>query len=132
VILGLGHDVVHIPGFGAQLAEPGSTFQTSVFTARERAIAADRPSDPAVHLAGRWAAKEAFVKAWSSIRHGLPPTNPTMDWAEVEVDCDRWRRPRLVLHGEVAEAVAALGVRRMHVSISHDGDVASAVVMLEG
>jgi holo-[acyl-carrier protein] synthase len=132
VILAIGHDVVDVPGFRAQLAEPGSTFADRVFTARERATAKSRPSDAAVHLAARWAAKEALVKAWSSARHGLPPVHPHADWAEIELVSDRWRRPKLVLHGEVKEHVETLGVRRVHVSLSHDGDIASAVVMLEG
>ena len=132
MILAIGHDVVDVPGFRAQLAEPGSTFAARVFTARERSTASARPSDAAVHLAARWAAKEAFVKAWSGARYGLPPVHPDADWAEIEVVSDRWRRPKLVLHGEVKEHAEALGVRRMHLSLSHDGDVASAVVVLEG
>ena len=132
MILAIGHDVVDVPGFRAQLAEPGSTFADRVFTAQERATATSRPSDDAVHLAARWAAKEALVKAWSSVRHGLPPVHPHADWSEIEVVSDRWRRPRLVLHGEVKEHVEALGVRRIHLSVSHDGDIASATVLLEG
>ena len=126
----IGTDLVHIPGFAEQLDTPGSTF-TDVFTATEKRTAARKPAHlRAEHLAGRWAAKEAFIKAWSTALYGQPPViePDTVNWQEIEVRPDRWGRVTLMLHGAVAEAVAStLGKIRVTLSISHDGDYATAV-----
>lgn len=141
MILGTGIDVVDVASFAEQLAEPGTAF-SRVFTARERrqararALAHAAPgsarSDEAEHLAVRWAAKEAFVKAWSAALWGSEPVLPDMAWHEVEVVADAWHRPRLAVHGRVAEMLAgSLGPVRMHVSLSHDGPVAVASAIIE-
>ena len=78
-ILGTGIDLVHVPSFAADLARPGSTFASSVFTVGERAAANRRglTGDAlARHLAGRWAVKEAVIKAWSQALYGAPPPIP--------------------------------------------------------
>lgn len=130
--LGVGVDTVHVPGFRDQLADPASGFVRGTFTEAERACAAARPSDDAArHLAARFAAKEAFVKAWSGARWGQVPQMERADLREIEVVSDPWGRPSLALHGAVADAVARLGAVRAHVSLSHDGDQAIAFVQLE-
>ena len=74
MILGVGVDVVDVAAFREQLADAASRFATGVFTIGERQAAASRASgDAARHLAARFAAKEAFVKAWSTARFGRPP-----------------------------------------------------------
>ena len=126
----IGTDLVHVPGFAEQLDTPGSTF-TDVFTATEKRTAARKPAHlRAEHLAGRWAAKEAFIKAWSTALYGQPPViaQERLDWREIEVRPDRWGRVTLILHGGVAAAVrTSLGDVRVSLSISHDGDYATAV-----
>lgn len=66
-MLGLGHDVVDVPAFAEQLGEPGSRMR-NLFSARELWQTAQRArvkrDGEAVHLAARWAGKEAFLKAW--------------------------------------------------------------------
>ena len=68
-VLTVGTDLVHIPGFSAQLEQPGTVFAQRAFTARELREAQRRAQEwgttPAQHLAARWAAKESFIKAWS-------------------------------------------------------------------
>ncbi|WFN91126.1 holo-ACP synthase [Arcanobacterium wilhelmae] len=129
---GLGIDLVYIPEFIAQMNEPGTQLARA-FHPRELRLATARAAatgrEPAYHLAGRWAAKEAFIKAWSSEFFGEPPrlADP-VDWAQVWVESDAWNRPRLVLEGELA---AGVGNVTTHVSISHDGEYATAVVSLE-
>ncbi|MCT2139223.1 holo-ACP synthase [Dietzia cinnamea] len=96
-----------------------------------------RHEDPlARHLAARWAAKEAVIKAWSAALYGMPPPIPPdlLRWAEIETVCDAWGRPTVRLGGEVARQVAAtLGDdTRWNVSLSHDGGSAIAFVVLEG
>lgn len=127
----IGVDLVHIPAFAEQLARPGSTFD-SVFSATELRVAAAKP-DRATHLAGRWAAKEAFIKAWSQALYGRPPVMEPdqVPWREVEVRPDRWGRVSLEPVGSVARAVAeSVGEIHCALSISHDGDYATASCLI--
>ena len=149
-ILGTGIDMVHVPSFAEDLARPGSAFAASVFTVGERTAANRRglAGDAlARHLAGRWAVKEAVIKAWSQALYGAPPVIPRdeLDWREIEVVADAWGRVAVALHGRVRDAVAdcfatptsspqerARGGSGIdfHVSISHDGDHAIAIAIL--
>lgn len=84
--------------------------------------------DKGTYLAGRWAAKEAFIKAWSNtlFMQEPPIKEEELNWAEIEVEQDRWGRTRINTRGTVAEKI---GRRALYpVSISHDGDYAIAVV----
>ena len=84
------------------------------------------------HLAARWAAKEAFVKAWSAALHGSPPVMGHVAWHEIEIVSDPWHRPAIALHGEAARAFAeSVGRARIHVSLSHDGPMAAAQAIVE-
>lgn len=134
-VLGVGIDVVHVPDFAEQLAVPGTRLLAEAFTAGERADVADPdgPGDVA-RLAARYAAKEAFVKAWAGTRFGSPPSLERFAPRHVEVVNDVHGRPALHLHGPVADAVdAQLGDRWCaHLSLSHDGPTAAAVVVLQG
>ena len=145
-VVSVGTDLVHIPGFSAQLEQPGSVFAQRAFTARERREARNRSEErgtnPAQHLAARWAAKEAFIKAWSqalNTRAGeasAPVIVPDdVDWSDIEVVTDRWGRPSLRLRGAIARAVeTSLGEGSGRpgawpVSLTHDGDWAAAIVL---
>ena len=130
MVLGVGVDLVHVPSFAAQLAQPGTRF-AEAFTPGERADAAERP-DPPASLAARWAAKEAVVKAWSAALFGSPPVLPEGVHRRIEVVADAWGRPSVRLFGDVATAAAAsVGPDlRWHVSLSHDADFATAYVTL--
>lgn len=142
MIVGVGSDIVDVASFADQLNEPGSRF-AHVFTGRELRRSQARASshtrageepDAAPHLAARWAAKEAFIKAWSGALYGEPPIVREADvvWAEIEVVQDPWGRPSLALHGAIAHAVKhTVGEVSYHLSLSHDGPVASAVVVME-
>lgn len=144
--LGVGLDLVHVPSLAEQLDRPGTVFAERAFTARERREARRRAQDKgsrqAEHLAARWAAKEAFTKAWSQAlgtragRPGPPVIAPdAVDWRDIELVTDRWGRPSLRLTGAVAAAVeSSLGPggaeqARWLVSLSHDGEHAAAVVL---
>ena len=128
---GVGIDIVDLVGFRAQLADEASCFVDGVFTPSEQATCANRPSaNPATHLGARYAAKEAFVKAWSSLRRGQAPQLTTVDLREIEVLTDSWGRPSIVVHGAVALATDALGIGGIEVSLSHDGGYACAVVVV--
>mgnify|MGYP002630996034 CR=1 FL=1 len=133
MIVGVGVDTVDVPGFARQLADPASVFAERVFTALEHDVVAGRPArDKAAHFAARYAAKEAFIKAWSASRSGAPAALATVDLADIEVRSDARGRPSIALHGAVAVAFAAAGARcAIHLSMSHDGDVAVAFVVID-
>lgn len=127
----VGIDLVGVEGFAEQLGSVGSAFAERTFTSGELR-AASGPSGAAQHLAGRFAAKEAFVKAFSGARPARAPVLPDLDWRDVEVTTDGWGRPILVLHGALADAVATtLGPVALHVSITHEPTMAAAVVLIE-
>lgn len=138
-VVGIGLDVVDVHAFAQQLAVPGTRFTVAAFRASERAdvgpIGAPGAVEPAAarRLAARFAAKEAFVKAWSSSRYGRTPALGEWAPSEVEVVGDVHGRPSLALHGAIASAVHTLLGERWtaHLSLSHDGPVAAAVVVLE-
>jgi holo-[acyl-carrier protein] synthase len=76
-------------------------------------------------LAGSFAAKEALAKALGAPRE--------LRWTDVAVLRDEATgRPKLEVHGTAAEAAAAAGVRRWHLSLSHDGGICVAMVVAEG
>ncbi|MEQ7126399.1 holo-ACP synthase [Actinopolymorpha sp. B11F2] len=115
MIVGLGIDVVDIERFEATIRRtPGLRFR--LFTEAER----DRP---VASLAARFAAKEALAKAL-----GAPVG---LHWQDAEVVTDSDGRPWLEVRGSVAEQTERLGVTGMHLSMSHDAGMASAVVVLE-
>ncbi|APT92028.1 4'-phosphopantetheinyl transferase [Corynebacterium phocae] len=128
----VGVDLVHIPGFAAQLEVPGSRFE-AVFSALELRVAAGKGTRRAEHLAGRWAAKEAFIKAWSQALYGAPPVvgPDAVDFSQLEIRPDAWGRVAVVPTGDLARAVAdSVGALSTSLSISHDGDYATATVIL--
>ena len=125
-ILGVGVDLVHVTTFADQLDLPGSGF-ASAFSPGERRDARSRTTDPARHLAARWAAKEAVIKAWSASLYGEAPVMDENIHGLIEVVTDAWGRPRVRLHGEVAKRLEDC---TLELSLSHDGDYAMAYVVL--
>lgn len=123
MIVGVGLDLLPIDRMAASLARHGARFEERVFTHGERAYCSGRGS-PAQHFAARFAAKEAFLKAL-----GAPPG---LRWREMEIVAGAGGAPVLRLDGAAARAAAARGVATMHLSLTHAGGVAAAVVVLEG
>ena len=126
-VLGVGIDIVSIPDFAEQLAQPGTTFADR-FTVGERRDSASGTGDDARHLAARWAAKEAVIKAWSVSRFARSPLLPLIRHSDIEVVTDNWGRPAIRLSGEIAEHLRDTTV---HVSLTHDGPSAAAVAIIE-
>lgn len=125
-VLGIGVDLVHIPSMADQLSMPGTRF-AGAFTPGERRDARDRADDPAHHLASRWAAKEAVIKAWSASLFGRPPVTEENIHVDIEVVCDAWHRPSIRVHRQVAVLTRGAGFQ---VSLSHDGDYATAYALM--
>lgn len=148
MIVGVGLDLVSLPGMAEQLATPGSTFLDHVLTRREHRVVHRRSGESvsscvcahdetAVERIGTlWAVKEAVVKAWSAANFGKPPPlgEEELAWTEIEVVHDHWERPTIELHGFVAESfgrtLMGSGRHAWHVSTSRDHDFAMATVIL--
>ena len=156
-IAGLGHDVVALDVFAEQLAEPDGGMRR-LFSPRELRQSALRgrlkADGDAVHLAARWAGTEAVIKAWCEAlgeTFPLPYTVDNVPWARIEILDDARGVPHVVLADDDARALseALRGVQRdmptasdagaqpgedarwrWHISLSHDGPVASAVAIL--
>ena len=126
MILGLGMDVVEIGRIARILDGPprlAERFLARVFTPGERA-ACDARRDRAAGYAARFAAKEAGYKALS--------VAPGARWLDFEVERPPASAPVLRLHGAAAAAAEVRGVGRVHLTLTHDGGVAAATVVLEG
>src|SRR3954451_12663643 len=115
-VIGIGVDVVDVERF-ARAVDRTPRLLDRVLTEAEQQVR--RPE----RLAARFAAKEALAKAL-----GAPPG---LLWHDAVVQPDPSGRPRFVLSGTVAAAAQAAGARQWHVSLSHDGGVATAFVVLE-
>jgi holo-[acyl-carrier protein] synthase len=121
MIVGVGIDVVPVARF-AEAMERTPSMAARLFTPAELVNQHGEPRT-AESLAARFAAKEALAKALGA--------GGGMHWADAEVLTDDVGRPTLVVRGTVAERAASLGVTRWHVSLSHDGGIASATVIAE-
>lgn len=122
MILGLGLDMVKIQRL-ARCCER-EAFVLRVFTAAEQAYVASRPARAAEAYAGMFAAKEAVAKALLSGFDGFGPR-------DIEVLHGSSGRPEIRLSAGAAERLAALGGKRMHLTIAHDGGMAAAAAIVE-
>jgi holo-[acyl-carrier protein] synthase len=116
VITGVGVDVVSLARFEQKL-EATPRLRERLFAHSEREL-------PLRSLAARFAAKEALIKALGR--------DDGLSWTEIEVVSDEHGDPGFALHGRVPDVVAAHGVRRLHLSLTHDAGVAVAFVVAEG
>ena len=123
-ILGLGLDATDIPRVAEVFDRYGERFLRRIFTDGEIAYCTRR-RDPVPHLAGRFAAKEAAMKAL-----GTGHSRGVL-WKDVEV-VRAGGPPQLRLHGEAARRAAAIGVVGSLVTITHSDTLAMAQVLLIG
>jgi holo-[acyl-carrier protein] synthase len=123
MIRGSGVDIVEVARVERAVARWGDAFLGRVFTAGERAHAGSAPV-AAQRLAGRFAAKEAVMKAlglgWGS-----------MAFREIEIATDARGKPMVQLSGRAAEVAERLGVGAWSVSISHTRRLAIAHALAE-
>ena len=115
MIIGVGIDLVDLARFESTVNRTPKLIDR-LFTETEREA-------NLTSLAGKFAAKEAFVKALGGV-DGL-------HWHEVEVAKHPSGAPYLLVTGETLEVAQAAGIKSFHVSISHDGGKAVSVVIAE-
>lgn len=119
-MLAIGTDIVRIARWEKH-AGPGGSFLRRSLTGAEIEDCGGRSAS----LAGRWAAKEAVLKALGIGIGEVPLT-------DIEVLRTSSGRPAVTLSGQAAERAAAQGLTQWQVSISHDGDYAVAFVVATG
>jgi holo-[acyl-carrier protein] synthase len=115
MIIGIGVDVVDLARFERSVGRTPA-LRERLFTPGERDL-------PLRSLAGRFAAKEALIKALGD--------STGVTWQDMEIVSDGERNPGFVLHNAVAALAAERGIARIHVSMSHDAGVAIAYVVAE-
>jgi holo-[acyl-carrier protein] synthase len=123
-ILGLGFDATDIPRIAQTLDRYGKRFLNRIFTDAEIAYCTRR-KNPVPHLAGRFAAKEAAMKAL-----GTGHSRGVL-WKDLEV-IRVFGPPQLQLHGEAAARAGRMGVRSALLTITHSEALAMAQVLLLG
>lgn len=111
-VLGIGTDIIECERIEGMLDKHGNTFLSRVYTPQEIAYCSQRKA-AIQHYAGRWAAKEAVLKAlgtgWA---HGI-------QWTDVEVVNEVGGKPKIVLSGMAQHMCQRQGIREILISISH-------------
>src|SRR5215510_14714089 len=103
----------------------GETFIARVYTPHEIQYCQNR-REATQHFAGRWAAKEAVLKALGTgWRRGIA-------WRDIEIRNDRKGTPTVHLRGGARDVMERAGIRTMHVTISHCRSFAVSYVVAEG
>ena len=124
MIVSTGIDIVEVYRI-AETIERTPRFAERVFTDAERAYCDSKGAAAAQSYAGRFAAKEAFLKALKTGWRGK------ITWHDIEILSDDQGVPSLNLSGEASTLFAATGANIAHLSISHTAEHAVAHVILE-
>jgi holo-[acyl-carrier protein] synthase len=121
-ILGVGIDIVECLRIAQMIERHGELFITRVYTDHEIEYCSARKA-ATQHYAGRWAAKEAVLKALGTgWRRGIA-------WRDIEIRNDRSGAPTVQLRGGAHDVMEQAGIRQLHVSISHCRSFAVAYVI---
>lgn len=124
-VLGIGTDITECLRIAQMIERHGELFVDRVYTAEEIRYC-QRRKQATQHFTGRWAAKEAVLKALGTgWRRGI-------SWRDVEVQNEAGGRPAIVLRGGAREAADQMGVREVLISISHCRSHATAFAVAVG
>ena len=123
-IVGLGADLVDADRIADLRRRYGARFLRRAFHPEEIRDCLQRPL-PDQHLAARFAAKEALAKALDCGLFGL-------GLPDIRVFSEPTGRPKLCVEGRGRRVCEQKGADRIHLTISHEGRMALAVVILEG
>ncbi len=125
MIIGIGIDIVDVHRVGELLKGHGQRFTSRIFTEKELAEC-KTGAGQVKKLAARVAAKEALFKA---LGHGVAGG---LSWKDAEVVRGELGKPELLVHGKAETLTSGRGIRKIHCSLSHTDELASAYVILEG
>jgi len=122
MVFGIGVDIIEVERVKKKMGTP--LFKTRIFSANE-IVYCEKYHNSEEHFAGRFAAKEAFLKAigkgWSG----------EFAFSDIEIINNELGKPEIVLHNEAIKIVESKNIKKMHVSISHVKEMATATVILE-
>jgi holo-[acyl-carrier protein] synthase len=127
MIVGFGIDITEVARIGKSLDKYGDRFIEKLFTAPEREYCSKMSSQSGRMrcFAGRFAAKEAFLKALGTgLRNGIK-------WTDIEVANDRLGKPELNLKNRAAQELDNRSISNTCVTLSHSENTAVAAVVLE-
>jgi holo-[acyl-carrier protein] synthase len=124
-ILGIGMDVVETKRIAESIERFGDRFLHRIFLDAEVAYARSMKF-PHLHLAARFAAKEAISKAFGT---GI---GKEIGWRDMEIVREPSGRPYVVLHGRALEYAKTRGAQEIHVSLSHTAEYGSASAVIVG
>ena len=124
MILGTGIDIIEVTRIRASHEKFGERFATRILLPSELAYCMLH-KDPAPFIAARFAAKEAVSKAFGT---GI---GASIGWHDIEVRRRETGEPYLVLHGKGQELFRSREATRIHVSLSHTLQHATAISILE-
>jgi len=127
MIVGTGIDIIETGRIEKALSRSEEKFCETLFTDVESSYCLQSANKriQAQRFGGRFAAKEAFLKALGTgLRHGIK-------WTEIEIYNDDLGKPMLSITGKALEKLNSLKVTAIHVSISHCKEYANAMVILE-
>ncbi len=126
-ILGTGIDLIEVARVERAINRPltGARFCARVFTQGEMAYCESRGRPRYQSYAGRFAAKEATMKALGT------GWNRNVGWGEIEVVRQRGQAPTIKLSGKAAEFARKRGITALHLSITHTATTAIAHVIAE-
>ncbi len=123
-IIGTGIDIVECLRIAQMIERHGELFITRVYTDAEIEYCTARKA-ATQHYSGRWAAKEAVLKALGTgWRRGI-------SWRDIEIRNDRKGAPTVNLRAGARDVMEKAGIRRLHISISHCRSFAVAHVVAE-
>jgi holo-[acyl-carrier protein] synthase len=127
-ILGTGIDLIEVDRIERAINRPGTgaRFRARFFTDGEVACCESRGRPRYQSYAGRFAAKEATMKALGT------GWNRNVGWGEIEVVRQRGHAPTIRLSGKAAEFARTRGITAFHLSITHTDATAMAHVIAEG
>ncbi len=123
MIEGVGIDNVEVERM-TKLLSRNNHFRDKVFTLLEIEYCT-KQANSAQSFAARFAAKEAFSKALGTGFIG------DLEFSQIEVCTDTLGKPFISLSGEAKSIIEKTGIIKMHLSLTHSGTIASAIVILE-
>jgi len=125
LIIGCGIDLVKIERIEKIIKRWGNNFNSRIFTPLERDYCEKKKDNKYQSYAGKFAAKEALLKA---LGLGLRGAN----WKELEIRNDELGQPVIDTSGKLKKIALAKGVSKYFITISHTKEYAIAQVILEG
>jgi len=124
-VVGIGTDIVSVRRMADLLQRHGTRFLDRCFRPGDLISPDFKGGLEPGFLAGRWAAKEAFLKALGADVRGIP-------YRDIEVQRSAAGPVGLVLHGMALAALDRAGGKKVHLTISHEREFAVASVLVEG